>query len=190
MIWIFLRCGCSSRRQFGDFAARQADAAGGRVDQAHDAARHRRFAGAALADDAEGAALPQGEGHVTGGGDLAGFAEQRALAIDFSELVGFQHHRLVGFRARRTRHETRHGREQVAGIFHRRIAQDRIERAGLDQPAVTHHRDAVGDFGDHAHVVGDEENSGAVVALQVADQGEDLLLRGDVERGGRLVRDQ
>ena len=39
---------------------------------------------------------------------------------------------------------------------------------------MTHHRDAVGDFGDHAHVVGDEEHSGAVVALQVADQGENL----------------
>ena len=60
MIWIRLRCGCSSRpRQFGDFAAGQAHAAGGRIDQADDAARHRRFAGAAFADDAERAALAQ-----------------------------------------------------------------------------------------------------------------------------------
>ncbi len=29
-----------------------------------------------------------------------------------------------------------------------------------------------------------------MIPLQVADQGQDLLLRGDVERGGRLVRDQ
>ena len=65
-----------------------------------------------------------------------------------------------------------------------------MQRTGLDQLAVTHHRDAVGDLGDHAHVVGDEENRGAVIPLQVADQGQDLLLRGDVERGGRLVRDQ
>ena len=53
-----------------------------------------------------------------------------------------------------------------------------------------HDRDPVGDFGDHAHVVGDEQHGGAVVALQVADQRENLLLRGDVERGGRLVGDQ
>ena len=56
--------------------------------------------------------------------------------------------------------------------------------------AVPHDRDAVGNLGDHAHVMGDEQHRGAVIALQVADQGEDLLLRGDVERRGRLVRDQ
>ena len=33
-----------------------------------------------------------------GGGDLARFAEQRALAIDLAELVGFQHDRLRGLR--------------------------------------------------------------------------------------------
>ena len=38
--------------------------------------------------------------------------------------------------------------------------------------------------------MGDEQYGSAVIALQVADQGENLLLRGDVERGGRLVRDQ
>ena len=38
--------------------------------------------------------------------------------------------------------------------------------------------------------MGDEQHGGAVIALQVADQGQDLLLRGDVERRGRLVRDQ
>ncbi len=70
------------------------------------------------------------------------------------------------------------------------VAQDFIERSGFDQPAVTHHRDAVGDLGDHAHVVGDEQNRGAVVALQIADQRQDLLLRSDVERGRRLVGDQ
>ena len=65
-----------------------------------------------------------------------------------------------------------------------------MQRTGLDQLAVAHHGDAVGDLGDHAHVVGDEQHGGAVIALQVADQRQDLLLRGDVERGGRLVRDQ
>ena len=72
----------------------------------------------------------------------------------------------------------------------RRRAQDGLQRTGLDQLAIAHHRDAVGDFGDHAHVMGDEQHRGAVIALQVADQRQDLLLRGDVERGGRLVRDQ
>ena len=177
-------------RQLRDFAAHQADAAGGRVDQPDDAARHRRFAGAAFADDAERAALAQRQCNVLGGRDLAQPAEERALAIDLAEFMGLQHHRFGAVGARRARHQTRHRREQVAGVFHRGAAQDRIKRAGLDQPPLPHHRDPVGDFGDHAHVMGDEEHRGAVIALQVADQRQDLLLRGDVERGGRLVRDQ
>jgi hypothetical protein len=56
--------------------------------------------------------LRNGQRDVLGGGDLAGFAEQRALAIDLAELVGLQHHRLGGFRARRARHQARHRREQ------------------------------------------------------------------------------
>ena len=90
--------------------------------------------------------------------------------------------------ARGTRLGTAESRLRVYSMVGR--AQDGVERAGLDQPAVAHHRDAVGDLRDHAHVVGDEQHGGAVIALQVADQGQDLLLRGDVERGGRLVRDQ
>ncbi len=59
-------------RQVGDFTADQADAAGGRIDQPHDAARHRRFTRAAFADDAERAALAQRERHILRRRDLAG----------------------------------------------------------------------------------------------------------------------
>ena len=52
------------------------------------------------------------------------------------------------------------------------------------------HDDAVGDLGHHAEVVGDEQHAGAAPLLQLADQLQDLRLRGDVERGGRLVGDQ
>ncbi len=65
-----------------------------------------------------------------------------------------------------------------------------MQRPGLDQPSAAHHRDTVGDLGDNAHVMGDEQHRGAVIALQITDQGENLLLRGDIERGGRFVRDQ
>ena len=50
-----------------------------------------------------------------------------------------------------------------------RLPQNGIERAGLDQPAVAHDRDPVGDLGDHPHVMGDEQHRGAVIALQVTD---------------------
>ncbi|MEH2476076.1 hypothetical protein V1284_007520 [Nitrobacteraceae bacterium AZCC 2299] len=192
MIWIFRRCGCSVRRERSDISrpARRTPPEV-RIDQAHDAARHGGFAGAAFADDAQRAALAQRQRDVLGGGDFAGFAEERALAIDLAEFVGFQHHRIEAFlNARCARHQARHRRQQVAGVVHGGRAQDAVERAGFHQPALTHHRDAVGDLGDHAHVMGDEQHRGAVILLQVADQGEDLLLGGDVERGGRLVGDQ
>ena len=177
-------------RDVGDLAAGEAHAAGGRIDQADDAARHGRFARAALADDAERAALAQRQRDLVGGDDFAAFAEERALAVDLAELVGLQHHRFLGLGPCRARHQARHRGEQVAGVLHGRIAQDGVERSGLDQSALPHHRDAVGDLGDHAHVMGDEQHGGAVIALEIADQGQNLLLRGDVERGGRLVRDE
>ena len=53
-----------------------------------------------------------------------------------------------------------------------------------------HHRDAVGDLGDDAEIVGDEEHAHAALALELAQQVEDLRLDGDVERGRRLVGDE
>jgi hypothetical protein len=55
---------------------------------------------------------------------------------------------------------------------------------------VLHHGDAVGDLGHDAEVVGDEDHPHALLALQLADQRQDLRLRGHVQRGGRLVGDQ
>ena len=71
-----------------------------------------------------------------------------------------------------------------------RPVQHRVRLAFLDDDAVLHHGDAVGDLGDHAEIMRDEEHGCALAPLQVADQREDLRLRGDVERGGRLVGDQ
>ena len=53
-----------------------------------------------------------------------------------------------------------------------------------------HDDDAVGHLGDHAHVVRDQDDGGAELALQAADQLQDLRLHCHVEGGGRLVGDQ
>ena len=60
----------------------------------------------------------------------------------------------------------------------------------LHHLAVAHDDDAVGHLRHHAHVVGDEDDGGAGLLLQVAHQLQDLRLDGAVERGGRLVGDQ
>ena len=60
----------------------------------------------------------------------------------------------------------------------------------LDDAAGVHDHDPVGDVGDHAEVVGDEQDRGAEPVAQVAQHVEDAGLHGDVERGGRLVGDE
>ncbi len=63
-------------------------------------------------------------------------------------------------------------------------------RADFHQDAGLHYRDPIGDLGDHAKVVGDEDDAVAVHVAQPPDQGQDLRLGGDVQRRGRLVGDQ
>ena len=88
-----------------------------------------------------------------------------------------------------TRVQAGHRRDQGLCVFRLRVAQDVPGHAGLDDPAVAHHHDAVGDLRHHAEVVGDEHHCGAVLALQLLEQRKDLGLRGHVQRGGRLVGD-
>ena len=60
----------------------------------------------------------------------------------------------------------------------------------LGGPAGVHDQDVVGDLGDHAEIMGDDDDRRAELGLQFGDQVEDLSLHGDVQRGGRLVGDQ
>ena len=60
----------------------------------------------------------------------------------------------------------------------------------LDDAAGVHHDDVVGELGDDAEVVRDEDDRRAGLLAQHAHQVEDLRLDGDVERGGGFVGDQ
>ena len=71
-----------------------------------------------------------------------------------------------------------HGREHLEG------------RGLFDDLAGVHHEHPVGAARDDAHVVGDEHDGHPQLLAQVVDEVEDLRLDGDVECGGRLVRDQ
>ena len=68
----------------------------------------------------------------------------------------------------------------------------RVELVGvgqLDDLAEVHHRDAVAHVAHDGEVVGDEDQRQPELALQVAQQVEDLRLDRHVERGDRLVGD-
>jgi len=71
-----------------------------------------------------------------------------------------------------------------------RGVEDLVGAAVLGRPAGVHHHDVVGQLGDHAEVVGDDDHGGVELLLQVADQVEDLRLDGDVESRCRLIGDE
>jgi hypothetical protein len=62
--------------------------------------------------------------------------------------------------------------------------------AASNNAAQIHHRHVVGDLGDDADVMGDEDDGHAQLALELLEQVDDLGLGGDVERRGGLVGDQ
>ena len=82
------------------------------------------------------------------------------------------------------------GGEELAGVGVRGAGEDAGGGAGLDDLAVLHDRDAVGDAADDAEVVGDEEHPHALGLLHLGEEVEDAGLDGDVERGGGLVGDE
>ena len=121
MIWMRLRCGCSSRRDSSEISRPdQAYAARCRIDQPDDAARHRRFAGAAFADDAERAALAQGQRHALARRHFAALCRRTSARDRPCRVRWFPAPPAPADSLRaRARHQARHRREQVAGIFHR-----------------------------------------------------------------------
>ena len=79
--------------------------------------------------------------------------------------------------------------DQRAGVRVLRPRQHLVGRAGLDDPPEVHDGDAVGDVLDDRQVVGDEHERDAELALEVADEVQDLGLHEHVERRHRLVGD-
>ncbi|MCX7363257.1 MAG: hypothetical protein NTV97_15570 [Alphaproteobacteria bacterium] len=86
--------------------------------------------------------------------------------------------------------DARRGVQQRPGVGMARIGQKIFGRTFLDHFARVHHQHARADVGDHAEVVADQDDGGAEVAVQPAQQVEDLRLDRHVERGGRLVGDE
>ena len=86
--------------------------------------------------------------------------------------------------------DPRRGVQQRPGVRVARIGQQILRRAFLDHLAGVHHQHARADIGDHAEIVADQDDGGAEVAVQPAQQVEDLRLDGHVERRGRFVGDE
>lgn len=71
-----------------------------------------------------------------------------------------------------------------------RRAQHFACRTFFDNSPSVHHRDTVSDLRHYAEIVRDEEQTKSQFATQAAEQFENLFLHGDVQRSGRLIRDE
>ena len=71
-----------------------------------------------------------------------------------------------------------------------RRLENLLDAVHLDDTALLHHRDIVGELAHDRQIMGDEQHRHAVARLQILQKREDLRLDCDVERRGRLVGDE
>ena len=171
-----------------------------------------RLAAARLAHDRERFARVQVEGDaVARANDVGGTSEEVRAdreglhdALDFEDFFLWFAHRLRGRLHRTARIGVDEGEERRAverthraEFGHRReerlrvrVLRRRKERFGvvrLDDFAVAHHGDAVGNLRDDPHVVRDEEHGHADLFLELLDERKDLRLYRYVKRRRRFV---
>ena len=80
--------------------------------------------------------------------------------------------------------QVRHRSQQLLRVLLAGLGEQLLHPGPLDDPAAVHHGHGIGEIGDHAHVVGDDDQRGVEAVAHVAQQIEDLCLHGDVEGGG------
>src|SRR5690242_1002910 len=71
-----------------------------------------------------------------------------------------------------------------------RIREELISRRALDDMAGVHHQNAVGNAGDHAQVVGDEDHRGVQLSAELVNQVQYLRLDCHIERRRRFVSNE
>jgi hypothetical protein len=82
-----------------------------------------------------------------------------------------------------------HGGDQGLGIGVSRQAGDGAGRAGFDDVAEVHDRDAVAEMFDHGKVVSDEQVSQAALFLEILQEVDHLRLHGNIKRADRFIAD-
>src|SRR5690606_20573320 len=128
------------------------DAPAVRLDEANDTAPHRRLSRTASAHEAERLAPANAEADVLYGLDLAPRGEKATgREICFPQVFDGQHRRLI-YRRRHRLVEGRHGIDQLLRVGMGRLPQDLAGRPLLDDLAVLHHDDPIGDVRHDAEI--------------------------------------
>jgi hypothetical protein len=168
----------------------EADFARSRLDEAQDAASHRRLARPRFADDSQRLALAHLQVHVLGGLHVAPGSEPAPVDVGLRQAFRAKNHRRLVVCASHGRLEGGYRAHEHPRVFMPRPRKHLVARADFDPFSELEHRHAVCDVRDDAEVMGDEEHRHASTLLDVRDEFQDLRLRGHVEGGGRLVGDE
>jgi hypothetical protein len=131
----------------------------------------RRFRLATLVDGAKAAT---DEAAMLGGIDGAGRFAAENNALTAITRIGLR----IG-----------DGGQERLGIGVERATEELVVGGDLDELTEVHHADTIGDVAHNGEVVADEEVRKVEVALQLAEEIEDLALDGDVEGANGLVKD-
>src|SRR5579872_215477 len=86
--------------------------------------------------------------------------------------------------------EAGRGAKQTFGIRMARIGEYFEGGSGFDDSPGVHHGNAIRDFADDSQIMRDEKKRQVQFRAKAHEEFENLLLHGDVERGGGLVGDQ
>ena len=181
------------RRERAQIPSRPHDASGGYRQERQNGARQSRFAAAGLAHHAERLSGAHGEAHRAHRGETCGSPGPRTARAELDAEIAHRELRLA-HRSRgacaAVRARAACGAQQCRGVGLARRLENSRHQAFLDDAPGAHDRHPVGDTGDRAEVVRDQHHRHGALALQAREQPQDLRLHGDIERGGRLVRDQ
>jgi len=90
-------------------------------------------------------------------------------------------------RRRAIRAQGRDCLQQRSAVWMTHPGTEPVRRRCLHQPAGIHHHHAIRPPGHNAHVVGHEQQPHAKAFFHLLQQAEDLILDGDVKRGGGLI---
>lgn len=159
-------------------------------DQPHQGQRQRGLARPAFAHDAQGFTPTHLDISLVHGLHMAHRPLQQPLLDREPDAQPMRLDQRLGAFRHRIGHTRRRGAQQLFRVIMLRIAENLLGGTGLDDLAILHHADPVGNPPHHAQIMGDEEKSHVLLALQLRQQLQNLRLDRHVQRRRRLVRDQ
>ncbi|MNL12451.1 hypothetical protein D3C87_1333180 [compost metagenome] len=160
--------------------------AGGRARKSHDHPGDRGFSRTGLARKTENFAVLQRQVHVAHGVVTVASAVNLVQALDGNDRRACALRQIGDTRTV----ERRHRIQQRTRVVRSGSVQDLRAGTGLDDVAMVHNHDPIRHLTYDTEIMGDHQQRHIFFGNQLVDEIENFVLRGDVERGAGLIRDE